>query len=271
VALAVTSQFPGSVVHAVSRHGLLPRVHPGDVRPQPSLLWLPPACRKQGPVSLIELAGQIRAAVAASPEDWHAVLESMRPHVPSLWQRMPERDRRVFLARLARYWEVHRHLMPPATARRVAELRQAGKLVIHRGRIRSAEPGRAKLSVLVETDAGARQLSAHWLINATGGGAGDITTAPSPLLRQLLGSGLARPDALRLGIEADPQGAVLSASGQSSEFLFALGPPLRGSRYETTAIPEIRAQAAEIAARIAARFATEREHGHVRSMLPARM
>ena len=34
--------------------------------------------------------------------------------------------------------------------------------------------------------------------------------------------------------------------------LFALGPPLRGVRYETTAIPEIRAQAAVLAGRLAA-------------------
>jgi uncharacterized NAD(P)/FAD-binding protein YdhS len=256
VAIAVTSRFPHGVVHAVSRHGLLPRVHPGDVGPQPSLLRLPAACRRHGPVSLLELAGQIRAAVAATPEDWHAVVESVRPHVPSLWQRMPERDRRVFLARLARYWEVHRHLMPPATARRVAELQQAGRLVIHRGRIRCATSGRAGLSVLVETSPGTRTLRAGWLINATGG-SGDITSAPAPLLRQLLGSGLARPDSLRLGIEADAHGAVLGSSGQSSQFLFALGPPLRGSRYETTAIPEIRAQAADIAGRITAMFAAD--------------
>jgi uncharacterized NAD(P)/FAD-binding protein YdhS len=269
VAIAVTSRFPGSVVHAVSRHGLLPRAHPGDVRPlrpQASSLWLPPACRTAGPVSLTELAGQIRAAVAASPDHWHAVLESLRPHVPSLWQRMPDRDRRVFLKRLARYWEVHRHLMPPATASRAAELRQARRLVIHRGRIRGARHGARGLSVLVETDAAAVELTADWLINATGS-SGDITTAPSPLLRQLLGSRLARPDSLRLGIEADVHGALLSASGLSSEFLFALGPPLRGQRYETTAIPEIRTQAAEIAAQITARFATERGRGNGRDIL----
>ncbi|MFB9840331.1 hypothetical protein, partial [Actinoallomurus acaciae] len=34
------------------------------------------------------------------------------------------------------------------------------------------------------------------------------------------------------------------------ERIFALGPPLRGLRYETTAIPEIRAQAAALAPRV---------------------
>jgi uncharacterized NAD(P)/FAD-binding protein YdhS len=40
---------------------------------------------------------------------------------------------------------------------------------------------------------------------------------------------------------------VLDASGTPSSTLFTLGPPLRGLLYETTAIPEIRDQAAALA------------------------
>jgi uncharacterized NAD(P)/FAD-binding protein YdhS len=58
---------------------------------------------------------------------------------------------------------------------------------------------------------------------------------------------LARPDPLRLGIDAMPDGAVLDAAGSPSSALFTLGPPLRGLWYETTAIPEIRVQAAALA------------------------
>jgi len=252
VAIAVTSRFPGCTVHAVSRHGLLPRTHPGGFPSQPGLLWLPPACQALGPVSLGELAGQIRRAISASGGDWHSVLEALRPHAPSLWQRMPDRDKRVFLSRLERYWQVHRHLMPPATATRISDLRQAGRLVIHRGRIHGARRSARGLVVDALTAAGPIELAAGWLINATGG-TSDITVGPSPLLRQLFATGLARPDSLRLGIDADPAGAVISSAGRGSDFLYALGPPLRGTRYETTAIPEIRSQAAGIAAQIASR------------------
>ena len=40
---------------------------------------------------------------------------------------------------------------------------------------------------------------------------------------------------------------MLDAAGTPSATLFTLGPPLRGIRYETTAIPEIRDQAAALA------------------------
>ena len=94
-------------------------------------------------------------------------------------------------------------------------------------------------------------MAAGWLINATGPAA-DVTATTDPLLRGLLDSGLARPDPLRLGIEADAGGALLNVSGTSSASIFTLGPPLRGQLYETTAIPEIRDQAAALAGRLLA-------------------
>jgi uncharacterized NAD(P)/FAD-binding protein YdhS len=95
------------------------------------------------------------------------------------------------------------------------------------------------------------ELAAGWVVNATGPDP-DITRTSDPLLRDLLGQGLARPDPLRLGIDAAPGGAVLGASGRPSSTIFTLGPPLRGLVYETTAIPEIRDQAAVLALRLAA-------------------
>lgn len=51
-------------------------------------------------------------------------------------------------------------------------------------------------------------------------------------------------------IAGEPQragGALLDAAGRPSATLFTLGPPLRGQLYETTAVPEIRDQAAVLA------------------------
>ena len=249
LAIAVTSARPGVVVHAVSRHGLLPRVHYCNTAAPPAPLWLPAISRPGGPVRLGELMWQVRQAVAGRPDSWPAVLDALRPQIPDLWQRMPARDKRAFLRHVARYWEVHRHLMPPATAARITTLRLTGQLFVHRGRVLGARPSRGRLSVLTGDRDGRRELAADWLVNGTGGTA-DITAAASPLLRELFASGLARPDALRLGVDAAADAAVLSSAGQPSSFLYAIGPPLRGVRYETTAIPEIREQASALAERV---------------------
>jgi uncharacterized NAD(P)/FAD-binding protein YdhS len=160
-------------------------------------------------------------------------------------------DKRLFLRHAARYWEVHRHRVPPATARRIERLRLAGRLWVRRGRVIAVGEEPTGLRVRIEQGARAAEVTVGWLINATGPPA-DITATSDPLLRGLLDGGLARPDPLLLGVEADAGGAVLDVSGTPSDMVFTLGPPLRGQLYETTAIPEIRDQAAALADRLVA-------------------
>jgi len=196
-----------------------------------------------GPVRLTDLIWQVRTAMTSRPQHWQDVVDALRPHVPSLWQRLTPDDQRLFLRHVARYWEVHRHRMPPATAQRITALRMAGRLRVLPGRITRATERAEQLLVRVEHGGTATELAAGWLINATGPAA-DIGGSPDPLLRDLLSRGLARPDPHRLGIDASPAGAVLDLAGAASSTLFTLGPTLRGVRYETTAVPEIRDQAA---------------------------
>ena len=244
VAISLTGAHPETVVHAVSRHALVPREHrcPPDRAVQLSALQVP----DHGPVDLPGLIRHVRVAAAEAPDGWQAVVDALRPHIPGLWQRLSPPDKRLFLRHVARYWEVHRHRVPPATARRIDQLRSAGRLSVLRGRVVAVAGKPAGLCVRIEQGAKVTEIAAGWLINATGPAA-DVTATTDPLLRGLLDSGLARPDSLRLGIEADARGALLDVSGTPSDIVVTLGPPLRGQLYETTAIPEIRDQAAALA------------------------
>jgi uncharacterized NAD(P)/FAD-binding protein YdhS len=259
LAVAMTSGGRHNAVHAVSRHGLLPRPHrePAAAR---NPIWLPVISGATEPVRLPELIWQVRSAMAAYPDSWQDVVDALRPSIPSLWRRMPVGDRRLFLRHVARYWEVHRHRVPPATARRITELRCTGQLSVLTGQVTAVSEQAGQVRVQVSEDGRSSVLTAGWLINGTGPGA-DIGRTAEPLLRDLFGSGLARPDPLRLGIDASPDGAVLDASGVPSRTLFTLGPPLRGLWYETTAIPEIREQAAALARRLTAWFQARERPG----------
>jgi len=249
LAIAITSANPATRVHAVSRHGLLPRAHGGDSAAPPRPVWLPVTSRTTGPVRLGDLMWQIRQAVSANPANWPAVMESLRPYVPGLWRRMPGPDKRLFLRHVARYWEVHRHLMPPATASRIAAMRCTGQLSVHRGQVLSVREASGGVSVLIDLGADIVEIPAGVVLNGTGA-TKDIATTSNPLLRYLFATGMARPDPLHLGIDATVQGAVVSSAGVPDDAIYTLGPPLRGLWYETTAIPEIREQAAALARRI---------------------
>lgn len=252
VAIALTDAHPRTTVHAISRHALLPREHSW---PRPASVVTPVIAAPSGALRLTNLIRDVRATVTAYPGHWQDVVDALRPQIPRLWERLPEADQRLFLRHFARYWEVHRHRVPPQTARRVAALTSSGRLSVHRGRIAAVSDQRDGLRVRIgqggssaepAEPAELAELAVGWLVNCTGPTA-DITATAHPLLRQLLDAGLARPDPLRLGLDTGPRGAVRDAQGRPAADIFALGPLLRGSRYETTAIPEIREQAAALA------------------------
>jgi uncharacterized NAD(P)/FAD-binding protein YdhS len=245
LATSLTDASPRTVVHAVSRHALLPRGHRGAPAPGQSAPDLPALARE--PLRLADLVRQVRAAAARCPgDDWQDLIDVLRPQIPGLWQRLSADDQRLFLRRYARYWEVHRHRVPPVTAGRIARLRAAGRLQVRPGQIVAACGGPDGVRVSIADGGTVTVLDGGWLINGTGPAA-DVTTAADPLLRSLLATGLARPDALRLGLDANGCGALLDAAGHPGDRLFALGPPLRGVRYETTAITEIAVQAEALA------------------------
>ncbi len=260
VAMSVTSGPAPAKVTAVSRHGLVPRVHRGMPAAGGDSVWLPALAGPPGPVRLGDLIWQVRAAMTSLPEQWQDVIDALRPEVPSLWQRLSPADQRVFLRHVARYWEVHRHRMPPATAQRITALRIAGRLRVLPARVTGVTEQAGQLRISVAAGGAESQLAAGWLINATGPGANIIATT-DPLLRDLLSRGQARPDRHRLGIDASPDGAVLDSAGMPSATLFTLGPTLRGLRYETTAVPEIRDQAAALAGQLTTALAARYRPG----------
>ena len=168
LAIAIAASKPDAVIHAISRHGLLPRTHPGTPSAGSRPLWLPVITRTTGPVRLADLMWQVRSTIAARPAHWHDVMDALRPFVPGLWRRMPDEDKRLFLRHVARYWEVHRHLVPPATASRLTALRATGRLVVHSGQIIGVRQGATRLGILADAGDDVRQLDADWLVNGTG-------------------------------------------------------------------------------------------------------
>ena len=87
---------------------------------------------------------------------------------------------------------------------------------------------------------------AGWIVNATGPTV-RYADDPTVLISRLLDAGVVRPGPLRLGLDAKPGGALLDRKGEPHTDLFTLGPPLRGMLWESTAVPEIRLQAADLA------------------------
>jgi uncharacterized NAD(P)/FAD-binding protein YdhS len=78
----------------------------------------------------------------------------------------------------------------------------------------------------------------------------DCTKLDQPLLKQLLETGLIRPDPLRLGVDVTDTGALIDRDGNASSDLLALGPITKGAFWEIIAVPDLRVACEAMAARL---------------------
>lgn len=241
-AITLLDDEPDRRVLMVSRHGLLPEPHIEEA----STAWVTTV--PDGPLTADGLARlfveQVEAA-AAHGVDWRAVVDGLRGSLQSIWRRLDADERRAFLARHARHWEVRRHRMAPGVAALIARYAAEGRLEIHAGGLASVEPSGDGVVVGLAD----RTVTADAVVNCTGPLA-DITGTDNPLLAALQRRGLITADPLRLGVDSTPEGACRAADGTLVPGLFVVGPPRKGVLYETTAIPEIRVQAADVAGRL---------------------
>lgn len=248
VALSLAKHRDKGVIYALSRRGLPPRPH---------LLKASP--RYGGIVDLpLPLSHALHAfrrevrAMAARGEPWQHAIDHLRARTPELWRRLPLEAQQRFLRHLRPWWDVHRHRMAPEVATRIKELMDAGRLRVLGGEVALAELAGNKIK-LQHRQRGSfvrHRLELAGVINCTSASL-DPAHSQEPLMRQLMGDGIVRAPANRMGLDVDLGGRVLDGEGQAHANLFALGPLTIGAFWECIAVPEIRVRATTLAMMLA--------------------
>lgn len=250
VAIVLRDGGNQSKMHAVSRRGLVPQPHRVAVKPPPTLPF-PESMRLPNP-TLLRLFKALRREVQEQSGhglDWREVVTALRQDTPRLWGSLDPRGKRQFLRHLMPFWETHRHRAAPETARRIQRLSAEGALLIQAARILRIEEDAEGVRVsLRRRGTGSDELlRVGHVINCTGPDT-DIERCGGTLLQTAISEGLLQPDELRLGLEVAADGATIRADGTVSRRIFTIGPLRRSRLWETTAVPELRAQAAALAA-----------------------
>jgi uncharacterized NAD(P)/FAD-binding protein YdhS len=176
---------------------------------------------------------------------WRAAIDSLRPHSHELWQSLDAEEQRRFLRHARPYWDVHRHRIAPEIAATIAQLIADERLQIMAGRILAAKEMPNGIEIEIRgrgADAPQRRTFAY-AFNCTGP-LHSIEATRDPLLRSLLDAAQIRPDQLGIGLDVDEK-------ARAGERLWALGPLTKGRYWEIIAVPDIRDQAADVAADIA--------------------
>jgi len=233
-ALSMLRDRPKAKLIAISRTGLLPSPH---LKVRAAALPVPDLVRSS--------AQAIRDYLVGVGERWREAQDGIRHDLQEIWAGFPDHEKELFLNQHFRWWNSLRHRSAP-------EIDEAIKGAIAVGQIEILATG---LESVVEIDEGLRlrltdgsEIFVDQLINC----AGNQLVATAPLLENLIGNGLLVRGPLGLGVGCDPATLRLrSANGKVHENLYGIGPILVGELFETTAIPEIREEAALIAESIA--------------------
>lgn len=247
-------------IYAMSRRGLLPQTHRATHPMKLSAADIPMGTSLT--YSMRALRNIIRAHELAGG-DWRDVVDGLRPHTQTLWRHLPSDSRRRFLRHLSTMWDVHRHRMPPQSAQKIADAQASGILRIIKGRLLEARKVDEGVTVTYRPSGGAEvaQLTAARAFDCRGFPRLRIPS-DNILIQSLVDQQIARPDDLHLGLDFDWQCALVNGMGHASDVISGIGPITRGIFWESTAIPDIRVQAAQLAERLIV-AAFERSRGKV--------
>lgn len=236
--------FPGKI-HAISRHGLQPQSHKLTT-PYPAFIDLDTAPKTaRGLLHIVRT--EIQTATTQG-HNWRAVIDALRPIIQPLWQILPISEQQRFLRHIKTYWEVHRHRIAEDIAELLGRFVESGQLTYDAGRIKTCREVKDGINVTIQPR-GTREdivLRVQRIINCTGANC-NYRRLQHPLIASLQEQRLIRPHPLSMGIDTAINGAVIDAEGNISPQLYTLGTPRKGNLWETTAVPEIRTQSANLA------------------------
>jgi uncharacterized NAD(P)/FAD-binding protein YdhS len=245
VVLSLRSRSHAGQVVALSRHGLLPAVQRADI-PR-----LEPVLRGACPATAGELVRRVREEVRANQArglDWRSVVDSLRPITADLWQGLADEERPRFLRHVRPYWEIHRHRVAPEVWSVIETMKQNGRFTAQAGRIVNLRENETGVDVWIRPRGVAEPTRMKFarIINCTGP-CTNYGRLSHPLIDRLRERRMIRADPLGLGLETTADGAILDGDGRASGLLLTLGPPRKAGLWESTAVPEIRQQAADLA------------------------
>jgi uncharacterized NAD(P)/FAD-binding protein YdhS len=188
------------------------------------------------------------------------VIDKLRPYTQRIWDQLTLEEKQEFNRKYRTIWGAYRHRIAESVHRQLTDAIECGKLEIIKGKIKSMGADGQELVVQYDDDASGRActLTGSLAVNCTGPRE-SYARDRSPLFTNLFARGLIQSDALDMGLRVAKDHAVIDKDGLRSQCLYAMGPLLKGTLWETTAVPELRIQAFQIAENVLAIFEGKRQ------------
>lgn len=173
---------------------------------------------------------------------WQYLVDGLRPVTQAVWQDMDPADKRRLAGKYFTLWNVFRHRFAPQIGRIIEAAIAEKRLVITKARVTGARQAGEQVALDLKARNGEiTTRSFDIAFQCTGM---NYKTESNPLLKRLTERNILRPDPNGYGILVQSD---LAAHRSEAGLIYAMGSPLFGQLFETTAVPELRVQADAIA------------------------
>jgi uncharacterized NAD(P)/FAD-binding protein YdhS len=240
-------------IFAVSRNGLLPFSHfKGFEHPDLLNSELTDMSLRQ----IYAIFKQHYRTVKARHLNPAILVDKLRPFTQRIWQSFSLFEKKQFYRHFRARWNVMRHRIAPEIHEQLRKAIAHGRLEVFKGRLCECEESNDKMRITIKSNLGKRVLEAGAVVNCTGPQESYLPSESS-LFNSLFARGLIQPDEMNMGIKVAPNFSVVDCDDKNSDVLFALGALLKGTLWESIAVPELRSQAFRLAETLAKQLAED--------------
>ena len=253
IAIKLVQQGHKGPIHMVSRRGLLPLPHRKTSRhPIADATFLNKLLNSKPSTSnYMRIIRSELETLKHTDLDWRDIIAAIRPLTAKLWQSLDNAERRRFLRHVQPYWDIHRHRVAPASFELFEQLCESGQIKIIAGRLKGISLFKNKLITAINLRSTQETLSigVDRIINCTGPNT-NIKHLNEHLITQLIKSKIVKPDDHNLGILVNNDLTVVNDLKTGAATLSYIGPMLKATYWEATAVPELRMYAEQLATQL---------------------
>lgn len=236
------NQFKGTI-YFNSRNGLLPLSHGAYVQTQ---FYSPADIKSARLDDLVKLYQSEAAAYRAQGLPAFLAIDKFRPVTQQLWNGFTLEEKNYFLQYYKAYWNVRRHRIAGEIYLFIQQAINSGKLKFVEGKVTGAKTVDGSLRVeLKHGDTYSTIAGIQYFFNCTGPQE-SYRNSSSSLIKSLLEEGEAQPDSIDWGLEVSPAYACIKADGTESKTIYVTGCLIKGSYWETFAVPDLRLQVKKV-------------------------
>jgi uncharacterized NAD(P)/FAD-binding protein YdhS len=224
IAGLIKKNFLGKII-VISRRGNFPKKH----FIQAQKVIEPLLTTEDAKAGFLKSALKIRNFLKANPAyDLRNVIDSIRPIIKDLWINFDQKNKKIFL-KFIPYWNIFRHRAPDFSIELIESLIKNERILIKKGRVENIKEINDKIFFKIKNE----EFQTNYLVNCLGF---DLNPRNYFLLNNLIQENLLKEDLVMIK--------------PSNDNIYLLGGLNIGQYFESTAVPELRKQAEELAQNI---------------------